>query len=63
MARKDLEPEELAKILTGLVDKKPVTKSDIEELVKAGAPTSAEGRINVWHLGAWLLRELNGKKR
>ena len=36
-----------------------VTEDEILATIKSGAPALANGNINLIHLGAWLLREMN----
>jgi hypothetical protein len=56
-----LTVEELAVLLTrGGGGGKPVTTEMIREDLEAGAPTTADGRINLVHYTAWLARELSG---
>jgi hypothetical protein len=36
-----------------------VTEEQIREAIAAGAPVDADGNVNLVHLGAWLLKEMN----
>ena len=36
-----------------------VTEEQIQEAIDAGAPVDADGNVNLVHLGAWILKEMN----
>jgi hypothetical protein len=36
-----------------------VTEDQVHEAIAAGAPVDADGNVNLVHLGAWLLKEMN----
>jgi hypothetical protein len=36
----------------------PITEEMLEDDVAAGAPTNADGTINLVHFGAWLVKEM-----
>lgn len=36
-----------------------VTEQQIREAIDAGAPVDADGNVNLVHLGAWILKEMN----
>jgi hypothetical protein len=37
-----------------------VTGEEIQTDIDSGAPSTSEGRINLLHYGAWLLKQLDG---
>lgn len=47
---------DLARLLTR-VGGEPIGEADIEADVAVGAPTNADGTINLVHYAAWLVRE------
>ena len=51
--------EQVAKILSTLARRK-IPASQITQDIEAGAPTNADGTINVLHYAAWLLKEMSG---
>jgi len=51
-----LTPADLARVLTAAGT--PTTPEDIQADLAAGAPTSANGTINLIHYIAWLTREV-----
>lgn len=53
---KKLSVEQLAKLLTGAY-RQQVPAEQIETDIEAGAPTNADGTINVVAYAAWLLQE------
>ena len=62
MARKNLTTdaipvEKMAEILSS-AGKRRITKATIQGHINAGAPTNADGTINMMHYIAWLLVEL-----
>ncbi|QYU66487.1 hypothetical protein J4558_16080 [Leptolyngbya sp. 15MV] len=50
-----------ARVLTriGVVGGKPVTEEMLRADIDAGAPTNANGTINLVHYAAWLVKEMN----
>lgn len=52
-----LTPAEAA-LLLSKAGGQPVTEEQIREVMTAGAPTDADGNLNLVHLGAWLLKEV-----
>jgi len=36
-----------------------VTEEQVREAIAAGAPVDAECNVNLVHLGAWILKEMN----
>ena len=52
----------VAKFLTH-VGEKPVTVEQVEKDLAAGAPTNADGTINLVAYGAWLVRETLDKRQ
>ena len=40
---------------------RPVTPNMLREDIKAGAPTNADGTINLVHYAAWLVKELTSR--
>jgi len=49
--------EDAAKVLTRMGGK-PVTAAMLEADIDAGAPTNADGTINLVHYAAWLVKEM-----
>ena len=41
---------------------KPMTEDMLETDIDAGAPTNADGSINLVHYAAWLLREMHSER-
>jgi len=41
----------------------PVTAEMLEADIEAGAPTNADGTINLVHYAAWLVKEMSGGGR
>jgi hypothetical protein len=54
-----LSPAELAQLLSGAGGIR-VTEEDIQADLDAGAPIGADGRMNLVHFAAWLLRQTEG---
>jgi hypothetical protein len=52
-----LTPAQAAKVLSA-VGNGPVTEEMIRRHIAAGAPTTADGRINLVHYAAWLSKDL-----
>ncbi len=52
-----LTVEQLARLLTAS-GAKSATEETIRRHVQAGAPTAADGRVNLVHYMAWLVREV-----
>ncbi len=50
--------EQVAKILSALARRK-IPASQITQDIEAGAPTNADGTINLLHYAAWLLKEIS----
>ena len=40
---------------------RPITPDCLREDIEAGAPTNADGTINLVHYAAWLVKELTGR--
>ncbi|NQY41716.1 MAG: hypothetical protein HRT80_16675 [Henriciella sp.] len=53
-----LSVEDAAKVLSRMGGK-PVTANMLEADIDAGAPTNADGSINLVHYTAWLVREMS----
>lgn len=53
-----LTVEQLAKLLSAAGGRR-VEAETIRRHIAAGAPTAADGRINLVHYAAWLVRELS----
>ncbi len=53
-----MAPRDAARLLSK-AGGEAVTEAQIHEAIKAGAPADAEGHVNLVHLGAWLLKEMN----
>lgn len=51
-----LKPEELARLLT-VAARRDITVENIHADIRHGAPTNADGTINLVHYAAWLLAE------
>jgi hypothetical protein len=47
-----------ARVLTRMGGK-PVTEAMLRDDIDAGAPTNADGSINLVHYAAWLVKEMN----
>jgi hypothetical protein len=54
-----LRLEDLARVLTAL-GPRPVTAEMLQEDIDDGAPTNADGTINLVHFAAWLVKEMAG---
>jgi len=52
-----LPVEDLVRLLVGAGARR-VTVSEIREQIAAGAPTNADGTVNLIHYAAWLAREV-----
>jgi hypothetical protein len=39
----------------------PITEEDIRADIEAGAPTNADGSVNLVHYAAWLVKEVSGR--
>ncbi len=50
-----LSAEDLAKLLTK-AGTEPITEDMIKEDIAEGAPTNADGRLNLVHYAAWLVK-------
>jgi len=55
-----LRVEDAAKVLSR-VGGKPVTADQLEADIDAGAPTNADGSVNLVHYAAWLVKEMSGR--
>ena len=53
-----LSVEDAAKVLSR-VGGKPVTADMLEADINAGAPTNADGTINLVHYAAWLVKKMS----
>lgn len=53
-----LKPEVAAKLLSK-ASGESISLAQIESDIDAGAPTNADGTINLLHFAAWLVREMN----
>ncbi|MEZ6099994.1 MAG: hypothetical protein R3E01_13580 [Pirellulaceae bacterium] len=53
-----LTPEQAAKLLSAAAGVR-VTVEQIEQDIEAGAPTTADGAINLVHYAAWLVKEMS----
>jgi len=53
-----LTVDEMARVLSA-AGQKPVTAEMIRDDIDDGAPTNADGTINLIHYSAWLVREVN----
>ena len=51
-----LRPEDLARILSAL-GPRPVTVDMLQADIDAGAPTNADGTLNLVHYVAWLIQQ------
>ena len=54
-----LSCDDAARLLTH-AGRRPVTAEMLAADVEAGAPTNADGTLNLVHYAAWLLREMGG---
>jgi hypothetical protein len=54
-----MTPAQAAKVLTA-VGSAPVTEEMLRRHIAAGAPTTADGRINLVHYAAWLNKDSDG---
>lgn len=55
-----LDAQALALVLTRASGgRSPVTEAEIRRDIAAGAPTNADGTINVVHYAAWLVRQMS----
>ena len=52
-----LSPQQLARVLVA-AGAASITAASIEADVAAGAPTNADGTLNLVHYAAWLIKEL-----
>lgn len=52
-----LTPEDAARLLSR-AGGQPVTVEMLQADIAAGAPTNADGTINLVHLAAWLVKEM-----
>jgi hypothetical protein len=59
LAPQALSLEDVARILTAS-GWKPVTVDMIRDDIDDGAPTNADGTINLIHYAAWLVKEMAG---
>jgi hypothetical protein len=50
--------EQAARLLSA-AGPKPVTADMVRDDIAAGAPTNADGTLNLIHYAAWLIREMN----
>lgn len=57
-----VDPSDLARIFSALT-RSPITEAMIRADIAAGAPVRPDGRINVMHYLAWLLRERRRGRR
>jgi len=53
-----LRVEDAAKVLSRM-GRKPVTTAMLETDIDSGAPTNADGSINLVHYAAWLVKEMS----
>jgi len=53
-----LVPADAARLLSK-AGGEAVSETQVREAIEAGAPVDADGNLNLVHLGAWLLREMN----
>ena len=53
-----LSVEDAAKVLSRMGGK-PVTADTLEADIDTGAPTNADGTINLVHYAAWLVKEMS----
>ncbi len=52
-----LSPANAAKLLTR-VGAAPVSEASLRDDIAAGAPTNADGTLNLVHYAAWLVKEM-----
>jgi hypothetical protein len=52
-----LSPADVARMLSR-VGGQPVTMAMLEADIAAGAPTNADGSLNLLHYAAWLIKEM-----
>jgi hypothetical protein len=55
-----LSVEETARMLSA-VGQKRITAEQVQADIDAGAPAGADGRINLVHYAAWLMREVQAQ--
>ena len=53
-----LSTADMARLLNAAAGIEQVTPEQIETDIKAGAPTNADGTLNLVHYTAWLAREM-----
>lgn len=57
-----LDARALALVLTRASGgRSPVTEAEIRRDIAAGAPTNADGTLNVVHYAAWLIRQMGNQ--
>ena len=54
-----LTPAQVAKILAAAGNRR-ITEAMVHADIDAGAPTNADGTVNLVHYAAWLVREVAG---
>ena len=54
-----LTPAQAAKILAAAAGRR-ITEAELRADIDAGAPTNADGTVNLVHYAAWLVREVAG---
>jgi len=54
-----LTPTQAAKILAAAGNRR-ITEAMVRADIEAGAPTHADGRVNLVHYAAWLVKEMAG---
>jgi len=54
-----LTPAQVAKILAAAGSRR-ITEAMVRADIAAGAPTNADGTVNLVHYAAWLVREVAG---
>jgi hypothetical protein len=54
-----LSPAQAAKILAAAAGRR-ITETELYADIDAGAPTNADGTVNLVHYAAWLVREVAG---
>ena len=57
-----LAPADAARLLSK-AGGQPVSEEDVRAAIERGAPTDGDGRINLVHLGAWLLRQMGSQRQ
>ena len=55
-----MSPTDAARVLTR-VGGSPVTEDMLRADIAAGAPTNADGSVNLVHYAAWLVKEVSGR--